>query len=61
MIIINFIIAIVALVIAILALKRTGGIPDLRESTASMLAKMEQVVRKEETGEGETEETKKQK
>ena len=58
--IINFIIAIVALVIAILALKRTGGIPDLRESTASVLAKMEQAVRKEETGESATAETKKQ-
>ena len=57
---INFIIAVAALVIAILALKRTGGIPDLRKSTASMLAKMEQAVRKEETGERETEARKKQ-
>jgi hypothetical protein len=46
--ILNLIIAIVALIIAVLAYQRSGGVNDLRESTASLLAKMEQLVRKEE-------------
>jgi hypothetical protein len=46
--ILNFIIAIVALVIAILAFQRTGGIKDLRKSTAELLAKMEKKMREEE-------------
>ena len=45
---INFIIALVALVIALFALQRSGGMKDLKESTASMLGKMEQALRKEE-------------
>ncbi len=58
----NFIIAVIALIIAILAYKRSGGaieLPkDLREKTADTLSKMEQALRKvEEKGEqgkGET-------
>ena len=46
--ILNLIIAIVALVIAILAFQRTGGIKDLRKSTAELLAKMEKKMREEE-------------
>ena len=45
---INFIIAIIALILALVALQRTGGMKDLRENTASMLGKMEQALRKEE-------------
>jgi anaerobic C4-dicarboxylate transporter len=44
----NLIIAIVALVIAVLAFQRTGGIKDLRKSTAELLAKMEKKMREEE-------------
>jgi len=51
--ILNLIIAIVALVIAVLAYQRSGGIKDLRQTTASLLAKMEQAVREEETAKGE--------
>ena len=46
--ILNFVIAIVALVIAVLAFQRTGGIKDLRKSTAELLAKMEEKMREEE-------------
>lgn len=50
--ILSLVIAIVALVIAVLAYRRTGGVINLRKSTASLLAKMEQAVSKEtETGE----------
>jgi hypothetical protein len=46
----NFIIAVIALIIAILAYKRAGGridLPkDLREKTADTLAKMEQALRR---------------
>ena len=46
--ILNLVIALVALVIAILSYQRTGGIKDLRKSTAELLAKMEKKVREEE-------------
>jgi hypothetical protein len=46
--VLNFIIAIVALVVAVLAFQRTGGTKDLRRSTAELLAKMEKKVREEE-------------
>ena len=50
--ILSLVIAIVALFIAVLAFRRTGGIKNLRENTASLLAKMEQVVSNEtKTGE----------
>ncbi len=52
--ILNFIIAIVALVIAVLAFQRTGGTKDLRKSTAELLAKMEKKMREEEAIKGET-------
>ena len=50
--ILSLVIAIVALVIAVLAFKRAGGAINLRKSTASILAKMEQAVSTEtKTGE----------
>ena len=52
----NFIIAIVALIIAVLAYRRSGGVKSLRETTASILTKMEQKIRKNEEGEGEKQE-----
>lgn len=46
MYIVNFILAIVALIIAILAFQKGGGPKDLREKTADTLAKMEAALRK---------------
>ncbi|MDB9822692.1 hypothetical protein OAC89_03245 [Deltaproteobacteria bacterium] len=46
--ILNFIIAIVALVIAVLAFHRSGGMKDLRKSTAEILVKMEKSIREKE-------------
>ena len=46
--ILNFIIAIVALVVAVMAFQRTGGAKDLRKNTAELLAKMEKRMREEE-------------
>jgi hypothetical protein len=54
--ILNFLIAIVALIIALLALQRTGGTKDLRKSTAELLAKMEKKMR-EEAGKAEEKKT----
>ena len=51
--ILNFIIAIVALVIAILAFQRTGGAKDFRKSTAELLMKMEKKMREEESAKEE--------
>jgi len=53
--ILNFLIAIVALIIAVMAFQRTGGAKDLRKSTAEVLAKMEKKVREEEAAKGEKE------
>lgn len=57
----NFVIAIVALIVAVLAYKRTGGMADLRkqvesvstfrEKTANLVAKWEKRIRKEEAEE----------
>lgn len=47
MTVINFIIAIIALVLAVFSLQRTGGMKDLRKNVAEILAKMEQRVRSE--------------
>ena len=49
--ILNFIIAIVALVVAVMAFQRTGGTKDLRKNTAELLAKMEKRMREEEASE----------
>jgi hypothetical protein len=46
--ILNFVIAIVALIIAVTAFKRTGGTKDLKKTTAELLAKMEKGMREEE-------------
>jgi hypothetical protein len=53
--ILNFVIAIVALIIAVMAFRRTGGTKDLRKSTAELLAKMEKKMREEEGSEVEKE------
>ena len=45
----NFIIAIVALIISVMAFRRTGGTKDLRKTTAELLAKMEKKMREEAT------------
>ena len=45
--ILNFVIAIIALIIAALAFQRTGGIKDLKKNTAALLAKMEKKIREE--------------
>ena len=45
--ILNFVVAIVALVVAVLAFQRTGGIKDLKKNTAELLAKMEKKIREE--------------
>jgi hypothetical protein len=57
--ILNLIIAMVALVIAILAFQRTGGLKDLRKSTAEVLAKMEKKMREEEAAKVEKEKAQK--
>jgi len=57
--ILNFVIAIVALIIAVMAFQRTGGIKDLRKSTGELLAKMEQKIREEEAAKVEKEKTQK--
>ena len=55
--ILNFIIAIVALVVAVMAFQRTGGTKDLRKNTAELLAKMEKRMREEEASEVEEKKT----
>jgi anaerobic C4-dicarboxylate transporter len=57
--ILSLIIAIVALIIAVMAFQRTGGIKDLRKSTAELLAKMEKSMREEEAAKVEKEKTQK--
>ncbi len=57
--ILNFIIAIVALIIAVIAYQRTGGTKELRRNTAELLTKMEKKIREEEVAKGEDEQTKK--
>jgi hypothetical protein len=46
--ILNFVVAVVASIIAVMAFQRTGGTKDLRKSTAELLAKMEKKMREEE-------------
>ena len=48
--ILNFIIAVVALIIAITAFQRTGGIKDLKKNTAELLARVEKKMREEKPG-----------
>jgi hypothetical protein len=55
--ILNFIVAIVALVIAVLAFQRTGGTKDLKKSTAELLSRMEKKMREEEAAKVEKEKT----
>jgi hypothetical protein len=55
--ILNFVIALVALIIAVMAFQRTGGTKDLRKTTAELLAKMEKRMREEETAKVEKEKT----
>ena len=56
--VLNFVIAVVALIIAVMAFHRTGGTKDLRKSTAELLAKMEKRMREEEAAKVEKEKTK---
>ena len=56
MYILNFIIAIIALVIAVMAFQRTGGTKELKKNTAELLSKMEKRMR-EETGKADEEKT----
>jgi mannitol-specific phosphotransferase system IIBC component len=56
MVVLNFVIAIVALIIAIMAFQRTGGTKELKKNTAELLAKMEKRMR-EEAGKAEEEKT----
>jgi len=51
----NFIIALVALIIAVMAFQRTGGTKDLKKTTAELLAKMERKMREEEAAKVEKE------
>ena len=55
--ILNFIIAIVALVIAVMAFQRTGGTKELRKNTAELLSKMENKMREEKAPENMNEKT----
>jgi len=55
--ILNFVIAIIALIISVMAFQRTGGIKDLKKTTAELLAKMEKKMREEEGSEVEKEKT----
>jgi len=48
--ILNFFIAIVALIIAIAAFQRSGGIKDLKKNTAELLARVEKRMRDEKPG-----------
>ena len=57
--ILNFVIALVALIMAVMAFQRTGGTKDLRKTTAELLAKMEKRMREEETAKVEKEKTQK--
>ena len=57
--ILSLIIAIAALIIAVMAFQRTGGIKDLRKSTAELLVKMEKKMREEEAAKVEKEKTQK--
>ena len=45
--ILNFVIAIIALIVAITAFQRTGGIKDLKKNTAELLARAEKKMREE--------------
>lgn len=49
--ILNFVIAVIALIIAVVAFQRTGGIKEFKKSTAELLAKMEKRMREEEVSE----------
>jgi hypothetical protein len=53
--ILNFVVAIVALIIAVIAFQRTGGTKELRKTTAELLAKMEKRMREEEISKVEKE------
>jgi hypothetical protein len=55
--ILNFVIALVALIIAAMAFRRTGGTKELRKSTAELMAKIEKKMREENADQGEKERT----
>ncbi|MFO7738130.1 MAG: hypothetical protein R6V46_06655 [Desulfatiglandaceae bacterium] len=53
MAILNFIIALVALIIAVMAFQRTGGTKEFRKNTAELLAKVEKRMREQDAAEAE--------
>jgi len=55
--VLNFVIAVVALIIAVMAFQRTGGTKDLRKNTAELLSRMEKKMREEEEAKEEQERT----
>jgi hypothetical protein len=55
--VLNFVIAVVALIIAVIAFQRTGGTKDLRKNTAELLSRMEKKMREEEAAKIEKERT----
>jgi len=55
MVVLNFVIAVVGLIVAVMAYQRTGGIKDLRKSTAELLSRMEKKMREEEAARVEKE------
>ena len=57
--ILNFVIALVALIMAVMAFQRTAGTKDLRKTTAELLAKMEKKMREEEAAKVKKEKTQK--
>jgi len=57
MVVLNFVIALVALIIAIMAFQRTGGTKEFKKNTAELLAKMEKKMREEETGKADEKKT----
>ena len=55
--ILNFVVAVVALIIALAAFQRTGGTKGLKKNTAELLAKIEKKMREEEASEVVKEDT----
>lgn len=53
MAILNFIIALVALIIAVMAFQRTGGTKEFRKNTAELLAKVEKRMREQDAAEAD--------
>ena len=50
MALLNFLIAVIALILAIYALSKTGGLKELRKSTSAILEKMQKAVNEDKSG-----------